>query len=1273
MPNVTYRLTGELITAEQMNELFAELDRKAALALDDHSILYLIGEDCATTLLALDPYLGPRFIWNNGTDNICGYFSLSSSGVVFDSGTYVPGTSAWSYNHSLFADAVVSAVPFTHVGFPVAIPEAKVLHIDPLGNEYWSQRGRFKNAFDPSVFDHSLEAHRKLYTNGDADPELYWIGETRQVAAALWVRQNYERIRNYAQAELMFEGVTALDFEHNWNKYNFFRIHNINTAPFTIRFKKKDGAFSTITKLDGTTAESLSVPAHSSKCIRRYLTSGSYTDNPVYAYVEGYKYFQKFRSGDPRFYQQGGHQAQGSNNIFNPSIVIPFVNRLLAGNYLPQNTRIAIPTVLLDPHVKAPLPLGYEDKFGVPTEDDTILGNLLHHKGKMLVQPNTNTGPSTSFTWPGYGAPTPSQMLSRTVGDEMEVKSATADTYLLAIGTNLLYAPANFITNALTLPDGYTRLPRAMPLSNFYKDFELIDATAHSVTFNAVNPDGSLGAATTVTSAPKQIAGSETHSLASIVAWRDTVEAVKNTLDVDSFTSTALVLTSSGLVLNTTQTIPLNAPLTYARNPDGSIVAVVDNYLFKNLSLPCIRILTPTLVEADSATLFGNPVLASITLEGTNLIIKRSVVFTNYGFPDTDNWLYTGFFSPRDTRIYTDRTDSRTVKTPHPDFSEGIQNQNGEEIVYKNDVGFIETDISILSPWNAANYLPTPSVPSNNFDSGRYQMIGLLADHYQENLDLYQRTRGSTSTGLFVRMGMIVEMFNNLAAKVNSMVRYQPLNFLDHAIFKTGLIQLVRQRFFRSNERGIWTHGGLQGIYSEDYALHQMQQYTGLRPSDQYCSFGPKQNEVVATNAFIDQVNAQCTALGIPIRTQDDFPQWEKLDTKQLGIGFTASPPASQIAVATDTIESTSVNPIVDPNYFWDVIYAHKLTFNGAPPVGLDVVLTETQTPCRSDLSALAGYKWVKISDIKTAAEARGYKFIHAQWGVRFDLEVVQAEYLTFSVLSPLQLLGPGDELVVGAEPNAIGISEGWLTNYQATPGVPGPPPPAELYPPFPTATALSIITATVAGGLSARFVEFLPATAGEWIAGCDQIGSAPRDRRIGVNVQPIETFDFGYSASVRFVFGLGAINWMGGYVGPAPSDFHSGGNDGLGSVRMSATARVTAGLTNDKFKKVSWAKDSAISVVAMRNPADYASTGIGSDPQETVLITEETPTPVVVKSASIPDNTQVMSSPTPSFDFDVSVSEADFVRYGVVILPCTINPTGAQRVQLLSNFMTAF
>jgi hypothetical protein len=161
--DVPYLLGGEDVTIDEMNHLTFELDRRAGLGLDNHSILYLLGENGSQTRADFAPFLGPVFTFGNGPRVISGYWG------------------SWSYDHSLFENALAGASLLTSPnngvsgpgavggGWPRADAAKKIVRINPLPASLWTQIGKIKSGGNA---DWRMSASLFAFQPGSASPQL---------------------------------------------------------------------------------------------------------------------------------------------------------------------------------------------------------------------------------------------------------------------------------------------------------------------------------------------------------------------------------------------------------------------------------------------------------------------------------------------------------------------------------------------------------------------------------------------------------------------------------------------------------------------------------------------------------------------------------------------------------------------------------------------------------------------------------------------------------------------------------------------------------------------------------------------------------------------------------------------------------------------------------------------------------------------------------------------------------------------------------------------
>jgi hypothetical protein len=348
---VTYLSGGESPSASAWNSgVFSELERKIGLALDGKSPL--IPDSGSGSLLQIFPALvGNRFLFTNGTRVYSAHLGGSN------------------YSHQQYVDSAAAAV---HVSFD-----------DDLLIETVS-------GLSPSL-DASLQAHTR---------NSYFLKENNVFAFP-------EKRYKYAVAELIYEGIgyETVTFPRTYDKYNFFRIHNLNPYPMSFRFEVAGGY------------ETFNVPAMGCRAVRRTSVDSGYLGD--------WNYLWKARSGDPRFFkcllpENGGIIATAlANNVVHPACVYEwaFVFSTLNG--------LGGAKWHFDPHVYNDVSDIYcPDYFPDPDDTTQPIGNFFHHKGIVEIG-------STRYTFNGYQSITtdlPTLGITTLANDVLTVRPSGAAT-----------------------------------------------------------------------------------------------------------------------------------------------------------------------------------------------------------------------------------------------------------------------------------------------------------------------------------------------------------------------------------------------------------------------------------------------------------------------------------------------------------------------------------------------------------------------------------------------------------------------------------------------------------------------------------------------------------------------------------------------------------------------------------------------------------------------------------------------------------------------------
>lgn len=205
--------------------------------------------------------------------------------------------------------------------------------------------------------DGSMQAHWR-YKPGDASGAHYYLkcGTLNPWAVP-------EKKYSLAVAELIFDGMTSKVISTTYDKYHCFRIHNLNyTASVTVSFAG---------------GPTLVVPPLGVRTVRRSVDGTNYHTD--------YHYFFQCRPGDMTFYNcvPGAtlFNAMAANNVCNPAMLLHWLQALV--------TRCGFDWSVTAPEFAA------ASKFGDPTEDTTLFGDLLHHHGKIIVASKLNAEPWT--------------------------------------------------------------------------------------------------------------------------------------------------------------------------------------------------------------------------------------------------------------------------------------------------------------------------------------------------------------------------------------------------------------------------------------------------------------------------------------------------------------------------------------------------------------------------------------------------------------------------------------------------------------------------------------------------------------------------------------------------------------------------------------------------------------------------------------------------------------------------------------------------------------
>lgn len=303
---------GEVIRASYWNTLFGDMDTKITAILGGRTFL-LSGIDYGQVL-------GKTFRFGEGSRS-------EPFGEVYTHTPFLMAATDESLEVELFDEEKKIVV------FKEPIP---ALYRDPLGIPAGAK-----------FFNESLEAHQRAFNPHPEDPEsteeLFWVMEPNFYQP--------ERVCSYGMAELICEG-EDLEIPLEWNKYQFFRIHNLGDRAIKVQFEVADGV-----------KERVDVPAYGCECVRRVGVTTTV----------GYHYFPKFEDGDPTVLHMPLDRStpagsMGANPVISPSILYTYL-RLFGADYPFSGSDIRDDRMIWqDPHEVNDIGALYRNYFATTTD-----------------------------------------------------------------------------------------------------------------------------------------------------------------------------------------------------------------------------------------------------------------------------------------------------------------------------------------------------------------------------------------------------------------------------------------------------------------------------------------------------------------------------------------------------------------------------------------------------------------------------------------------------------------------------------------------------------------------------------------------------------------------------------------------------------------------------------------------------------------------------------------------------------------------------------------
>jgi hypothetical protein len=351
---VDYLQDNDSPTADRWNLLFAEVNRKMLAALGGKSPAMFTGFLQADEDAILRGHI---FYFGNGAR------PYTSFGAIYD--------------HSIFQNLAATAPE---------VSRDDVLRIITV------------SGLD-GVLHNSLEAHTRS--------GYYLAGQNEHFP---------EKIYKYAVAELVYEGsgFERVFFPRYYNKYNFFRIHNVN--PYAMEFVFDGG-------------ETYTISPYASRCVRR--------DSVTSGYNCEWEYLWPMEAGDPRFFlpmaTQNGTSVGGSypinsmtaSNVSNPSLIYYWFRQFAVFEFGGSKW-------WADPHVYHDVSPYYCPTY-YPDPNDTTkpFGDFFCHKGEIVAGDQTRT--FNGFQTITSDIP---ELGIASINDE--TLTFNAQTHLTCVSTNLL-------------------------------------------------------------------------------------------------------------------------------------------------------------------------------------------------------------------------------------------------------------------------------------------------------------------------------------------------------------------------------------------------------------------------------------------------------------------------------------------------------------------------------------------------------------------------------------------------------------------------------------------------------------------------------------------------------------------------------------------------------------------------------------------------------------------------------------------------------------------
>ena len=905
------------ISAAKWNEFFAEVDRKIVLVMDGKSLM-----------------LHPDF---DDADfrSIFGIFFLFIRERTTRTANFLPNQ--LTYDHA----------PFTEAAQTLAVSlfdsDKRVISLDaavPLS--FWQ---RIDSGAQGFFFNRSLEAHNRMFQEAGKSAASYWLFERPGT-----VNFRPEKISRYGQAEIVIEGAGWADFQmdQRWNKYNFFRFHNLTSYAVTVSFAGY---------------HSLTIPRWESRCVRRSAVDSGYLD--------GYNYFQKFATGDPRVYEMPQSNAtpwgsMGANNVISPALVYRFLDNVCG----PSQLTDARPRVYRDPHELYDVADLYS-QFPAIT-NAALIGDLLHHAGALnSVKITAGVAAKTTVQFPGYAQlkagilAAEGVSVTQNADGTLTLGTTTGLTHdLWGVGTNLLGVPMGSLTAGITLPTACPASEDVVPLIAAVVSDVRTWTSFQAQGDGTVALGGNLSATAQVnTSRATSYSGNSTNAIMihawtvadilSLNAWGNAALPGQNTA-MATFESRQLTLTPFGLKLAFSKRVPTRYHPIQSFN--------FNTNLWEPLGTLNLRL--------DTAA-----------VEGTDIVYAKAISFDGYGWaapsqPQAGLGVpvvarKAAFIGPRTSRI-TSACPSALLEfipgTFTPGAASGLTYHHPS--ISGQPIGADGADFSVAPYSRSAKQSDITGITalrtldlSYPTDFGNADIPydfpiyadDVLSEYWRDSaLSNYTAARAgyltnNPSTVRAIRMNLLREHYNMLAVTVNALKKCLPFTY----------------EMFERNLPVPNTVGPFGGAYC---------------PANQYCSFARDSD---ASSFF--------RSIGVVRRGINSLPASFAAvkATEQMRVRFRTSYHASLKFVGHRIVHAASA----------DTVYSR---FEERLEIGETVASVEPATTFNlslltTEIFGVSGnlndeFFWVTVEDVQTAAESFGFKWHYERQAVPYVLKVFTAD-----------------------------------------------------------------------------------------------------------------------------------------------------------------------------------------------------------------------------------------------------------------------------------------